>query len=331
MQTAERLVPAGAKGWPGRKITPHRWVIGWMLRYALLLALCMGLGMGLGNALAQDVQAVPALTARVIDTTGTLDDTQKSALDARLAALEAQKGAQVVVLMVASTAPEDIASYANRVANTWKVGRREVGDGLLLIVAKNDRSLRIEVAKTLEGAVPDLAANRIIDQAITPRFRAGDYAGGLTAGVEQLAAHIAGEALPAVEGTAQGIGTPDFQWYDLLIFLVFAMPVASAVARSMLGRKVGALATGAGVGAIAFFLTASAVLAGLAGLVGLVFALVTGFANPVRSGSWRNGGPRVGSGGGWGGGSGGSWGGGGGGFSSGGGGDFGGGGASGNW
>lgn len=298
-----------------------------MLRYALLLALCMGMGMV--NALAQDVQAVPSLNARVIDTTGTLDAAQKAELDARLAALEAQKGAQVVVLMVPSTAPEDIASYANRVANTWKVGRREVGDGLLLIVAKNDRTLRIEVAKTLEGAVPDLAAKRIIDQAITPRFRAGDYAGGLTAGVEQLAARIAGETLPAVKGAAHGIGTPDFQWYDLLIFLVFAMPVAAAVARSMLGRKLGALATGAGVGGIAFFLTASAVLAGLAGLVGLVFALVTGFANPARSSTWRGSGPRIGHGGGWGGG--GSWGGGGGGFSSGGGGDFGGGGASGNW
>ena len=165
----------------------------------------LGLGLGAINAFAQDVQAVPALSARVIDTTGTLDDAQKAALDTRLAALEAQKGAQVVVLVVPSTAPEDIASYANRVANTWKIGRREVGDGVLLIVAKNDRALRIEVAKTLEGAIPDLAANRIIDEAITPRFRSGDYAGGLTAGVEQLAARIAGEPLPAVAGPAHGM------------------------------------------------------------------------------------------------------------------------------
>lgn len=326
MPVAERPVLAGNAGWPGRWIT-HRGMIGWLLQWALLLALCAGMA----GALAQEVQPVPALSGRVIDTTGTLDNAQKAALDTRLAALEAQKGAQIVVLMVPSTAPEDIASYANRVANTWKIGRREVGDGLLLIVAKNDRSLRIEVAKTLEGAVPDLAAKRIIDQAITPRFRSGDFAGGLSAGVEQLAARIAGETLPAVDGPGHGIGTPDFQWYDLLIFLVFAMPIAAAVARSMLGRKLGALATGAGIGGIAFFLTASAVLAGLAGLVGLVFALVSGFASPARSGAWRGSGPRIGHGGGWGGGSGGSWGGGGGGFSSGGGGDFGGGGASGNW
>ena len=325
MQAAQGSVLAGASDWPVRPHIPG-WVVGWLLRWALLVVL----GLAAINAVAQEVQAVPALGARVIDTTGTLDGAQKAALEARLAALEAQKGAQVVVLVVPSTAPEDIASYANRVANTWKIGRREVGDGVLLIVAKNDRSLRIEVAKTLEGAIPDLAAKRIIDQAIKPRFRTGDYAGGLTAGVEQLAARIAGEPLPAVAGPAHGIGTPDFQWFDLLIFLVFAMPIAAGVARSILGRKLGALATGAGIGAIAFFLTASAVLAGLAGLVGLVFALVTGFASPVRSGAWRGSGNRIGHGGGWGGGSGGSWGGGGG-FSSGGGGDFGGGGASGNW
>ena len=326
MQAAERPVLAGAADRPGRQ-SISGWVVGWLLRCTLMAVL----GLGAVNAFAQDVQAVPALSARVIDTTGTLDGAQKAALDARLAALESEKGAQVVVLLVPSTAPEDIASYANRVANTWKIGRRDVGDGVLLIVAKNDRTLRIEVAKTLEGAIPDLAAKRIIDQAITPRFRTGDYAGGLSAGVEQLAARIAGEPLPAVAGPAHGIGTPDFQWFDLLIFLVFAMPIAAGVARSMLGRKLGALATGAGVGGIAFFLTASALLAGLAGLVGLIFALVTGFASPVRSGAWRGGGSRIGHGGGWGGGSGGSWGGGGGGFSSGGGGDFGGGGASGNW
>ena len=237
MQAAERPVLAGAADRPGRP-SISGWVVGWLLRCTLMAVL----GLGAVNAFAQDVQAVPALSARVIDTTGTLDGAQKAALDARLAALESEKGAQVVVLLVPSTAPEDIASYANRVANTWKIGRRDVGDGVLLIVAKNDRTLRIEVAKTLEGAIPDLAAKRIIDQAITPRFRTGDYAGGLSAGVEQLAARIAGEPLPAVAGPAHGIGTPDFQWFDLLIFLVFAMPIAAGVARSMLGRKLGALA-----------------------------------------------------------------------------------------
>jgi uncharacterized protein len=128
-------------------------------------------------------------------------------LKAKLAALEAAKGSQVVVLMLPTTAPEDIASYANRVGNTWKIGRKGVGDGVLLIVAKDDRKVRIEVAKTLEGAIPDLAAKQIIDQALTPRFKVGDYAGGLDAAVEQLAARIKGEPLPPVNPVSSG------QWW----------------------------------------------------------------------------------------------------------------------
>jgi len=236
------------------------------------------------------------------------------------------------VLMVPSTQPEDIASFANRVANTWKIGRREVGDGVLVIVAKTDRSLRIEVAKTLEGAIPDLAAKHIIDQAITPRFKQGDFAGGLNAGIDQLVARVHGEALPAVrdDARAHGIGKPDFQWFDLLIFMVFALPIGAAVARSVFGRKLGALATGLGVGGIALVVTASAWIAGFASVVALIYALVAGFSAAGGGRGLRSGGAGFGAGGGWGRG-GGGWGGGGGGFSSGGGGDFGGGGASGKW
>jgi uncharacterized protein len=122
---------------------------------------------------AQDVLPVPALTARVVDQTGTLDPIQRKGLEDKLAAFEQKKGTQIVVLLVATTQPEDIASYANRVANDWKIGRKEVGDGIVVIVAKDDRKVRIEVAKTLEGAVPDLAAKQIIDDAITPRFPPG--------------------------------------------------------------------------------------------------------------------------------------------------------------
>ena len=234
----------------------------------------------------------------------------------------------MVVLVIASTAPEDIASYANRVANDWKIGRRAVGDGVLLIVAKDDRRVRIEVAKTLEGAIPDLAAKRVIDQAMTPRFKQGDYAGGIGAGVEQLTALINGEALPAPSrGDARGQGRQAMgEWTDLLIFMVFALPVGSAVARSILGRKLGALVTGAGIGTLAFIFTTSLVIAGLAAVVALVFSLISGAASLARAGRLGGGSAGgFGSGGGWSGGSGG------GGFSSGGGGDFGGGGASGRW
>jgi len=114
-------------------------------------------------ARAQDVLPVPPLTAPVIDQTATLDEAQRAALIAKLAAVEQQTGSQIVVLMVPSTLPEDIASYSQRVGDSWKIGRRDIGDGLLIVVAKNDRRVRIEVAKALEGAVPDLAAKRIID------------------------------------------------------------------------------------------------------------------------------------------------------------------------
>jgi uncharacterized protein len=292
-------------------------------------------------ALAQGLAPVPALTARVIDQTATLDIQQRQALEAKLAAIETEKGSQVVVLMVPGTQPEDIASYANRVANEWKIGRKAVGDGVLVIVAKDERKMRIEVAKTLEGAIPDIMAARIIDNAMKPRFRQNDFAGGLNAAVDQLGALIRGETLPEVKrergpaGFAGG-GT-DFDWGTLGIFLFFGVLVASRVLRMFFGNKLGAVATGAVTGAVAFFITASLVVAGLAGLVALLFTIFSSAFIGLPTLGRRHGGGGFGvPGGGYGGG--GSWGGGGGfggggggGFSSGGGGDFGGGGASGDW
>lgn len=272
---------------------------------------------------------MPPLTAPVIDQTATLDETQRAALIAKLAAIEQQTGSQIVVLMVPSTLPEDIAAYSQRVGDSWKIGRRDVGDGLLIVVAKNDRRVRIEVAKTLEGAVPDLAAKRIIDAQITPSFRAGDYAGGLSAAVDQLAARIRGEALPApnqpgAQQRSQGHG-PSLE--SLAIFLFVAVPIAGALLTRMMGRKLGSLATGSIAGGIGWWLTTSALLAGAAGLVAVVLVGVFGVGS-ARRGGGAGIPPII-----WGGGGGGGWGGGGGGggFSSGGGGDFGGGGASGGW
>ena len=281
---------------------------------------------------AQDVQPIPALTSHVVDTTGLLDAAQQAALEAKLAALEKDKGSQVVVLIVPTVQPEDISSYANRVGNAWKIGRKDVGDGVLFVVAFKDRQMRIEVAKTLEGAIPDLAAKQIITNAVTPRFKAGDYAGGISAGVDQLAARIKGEALPEV--TASGSNDPGnlpggFNWMDLAVFLLFAVPIGGAIAKSIFGQKLGSLVTGGAVGTIAFVVTTSLVVAGFAGVIALLFALFSGLSG---GSSGRSGGlGRGGFGGGGFGGGGYSGGGGGGGFSSGGGGDFGGGGASGSW
>lgn len=290
----------------------------------LLLALAW-----LAPAQAQGVLPVPELTARVIDQTGTLDAIQRKGLEDKLAAFEQKKGTQIAVLLVPTTAPEDIASYTNRVANAWKIGRKQVGDGVLVVVAKNDRKLRIEVAKTLEGAVPDLAAKRIIDEAITPRFRQDDYAGGLQAGVDQLIARISGEGLPEPEQRSrpQGSAGGGFDWFDLAIFMFFAVPIVGGLLRRIFGSKLGALVTGGGAGLIAMSITSSLVIAGIAGVIALFLSLLSGGLGGRRSG-W-GGGPWISTGG-WGGGGSGGWSDGGG-FSSGGGGDFGGGGASGDW
>jgi uncharacterized protein len=282
---------------------------------------------GLGAARAQ--QAVPALTGHVVDTAGALAATQRDALETRLSEFEASSGSQVVVLLVPSTQPEDIAAYANRVANTWKIGRKTIGDGLLLIVAVQDRKLRIEVAKTLEGAIPDLAAKRIIEEAITPHFKQGDYAGGIDAGLTRIMGLIRGEALPEpTRETNQGAG--GFDWMELGIFLFVAVPVIGAVARSMLGNRLGAVATGGAAGGIAMLLTASVLIAGLAGVAAMIFTLLQNTPGLRNSGLHRGGrNTGWGHGGGFGGGGGGGFGGGG--FGSGGGGDFGGGGASGDW
>ena len=280
-------------------------------------------------AWAQAVLPVPELRSRVIDQTGTLDAAQQAALESRLATFEARRGTQIVVVLVPTTQPEDIADYTQRLGDAWKIGRQDVGDGVLFVVAKNDRRVRIATSKTLEGAIPDLVARRIIDQAVTPAFRRNDFAGGIEAGIDQIMVRLSGENLPLPEagGGAEETG---FAPMDLLIFLVFAVPMFSAVLRSLFGNKLGTLLTGAGAGAIAWVLTAVVWIAVGAGLLAMLAALFLQMLPSMpSSGRGRRGGDW--GGGGFGGGShGGGWSGGGG-FSSGGGGNFGGGGASGSW
>jgi len=294
------------------------------LAFAWATLLCAGL------AFAQDLPPVPALTGRVIDHTGALDAGQKSSLEAKLAAFEAKQGTQIAILIVPSTGQEDIAAFAFRVADEWKIGRRSIGDGILLVVAKDDRRIRIEVARALEGAVPDLAAFQIINRLMAPAFREGDYAAGLHAGVDALMARIRGEALPLpdedappAEGTAAPAG--------LGLVLFMAVPLVGGVLAALLGRKLGALATSGGAAALALFLTGSVLLAVLAAVLAFIFVLAMG----IGGGGGRGGGPHIGGGPViWGGGHGGRSGrgfGSGGGFRSGGGGSFGGGGASGGW
>ena len=296
----------------------------WLLAFALHASL---------PAFAQ--QAVPALTGRVVDAAQILSATEAGSIETQLARIEQTRGSQIVVLLVNTVAPEDISSYANRVANAWKIGRRDVGDGVLIIIAKEDRKLRIEVAKSLEGAIPDLAAKQIISTSLAPALKAGQYAQGIEATIEALDKRIGAENLPVPSASSQGGFDPQqlgFDWQNLLFFLLFAVPIGGAMAKGIFGNKLGSLVTGGAVGGIAFFVTASIVLAGIAGVAVLIFTLISSFGRSVTgrrgsrghdAGGWPAGGL---GGGGWSGGSGG-----GGGFSSGSGGDFGGGGASGDF
>ena len=258
---------------------------------------------------------VPPLGGRVTDQTATLTDEQKSVLEQTLRSFEARKGSQVAVLIVPSTAPETIEQYALRVAEQWKPGRKNVDDGALFVVAKDDRTLRIEVGYGLEGALTDAASKRIVSEIIVPRFRQGDFYGGITAGVDRILRVIDGEPLPKPEerrpGGTRGIGP------FLPVMMILAL-VVGGVLYTVLGRFPGALVTGGAVSVVAWMLAGAISVALIAGVIAFLFTLLGG----GMGGRGLGGG---GLGGGFGGGGFG-----GGGFSGGGGG-FGGGGASGRW
>jgi uncharacterized protein len=303
----------------------------------LLLSAMAWVILSLSPAWAQALVPVPPLTARVMDQTGTLAPGDVAALEQQLKAFEQQRGTQIVVLVLPSTAPEDIADFTQRLGDVWKIGRRDVGDGLLLVVALNDRRLRIAPAKALEGAVPDLAAQRIIDQVITPAFRQGDVAGGLRAGLSHLQARIEGEALPLPQAGAQSgkpTGAAEVDWLNLVVLLLVALPAVAGVLRRVLGQRLGALAAGGVVGVVVWIMTSLlwlGVVAAMLGLMSALFMQALPSAAVRRSQGRGRGGDFPGWGGGGSGHSGGWGGSGGGGFSSGGGGNFGGGGASGRW
>jgi uncharacterized protein len=282
-----------------------------------------GLALLLLSAFASADVAVPPLTSRVIDLTGTLSGGAVTRIEAKLADLEARKGSQIAVLIVPSTQPEEIEQYGIRVLDTWKVGRKGVDDGAILIIAKNDRRVRIEVGYGLEGALPDAIASRIIAETITPHFKLSDYDGGVEAGVNQMISVVNGEPLPE----------PDKKWErhgglgNMLPLLLIVVFVASGVLRAIFGRLFGSLATGGLAGGLVWLLSHLLPIGVGAGVIAFLFAMLAGSS----SRGWS-------AGSGWGGGLGGGFGGGGfggggfggGGFSGGGGGG-GGGGASGGW
>lgn len=272
---------------------------------ALLLALIWLSG------LAHAEVAVPPLSARVTDLTSTLDAAQKQQLETRLAQFEAKKGAQIAVLLVPTTQPEAIEQYGIRVVEAWKLGRKGVNDGVLLLIAKDDRTLRIEVGYGLEGVLPDAVAKRIIAETITPHFKGGNYYAGISTGIEQLLAVIEGESLPPPRERSAISGS--FQNLEPLLFIGFMLVVVvGGVLRKLLGRLPAAIVIGFATAVLAWLIIAPILIAGIVGIIAFIFTLVGGGHGTLGGGSFGQGGF---GGGGFGGGGGG----------------FGGGGASGRW
>jgi uncharacterized protein len=263
--------------------------------------------------------AVPPYSAPVVDLTKTLTREQQAALSRMLQEFEARKGSQIAVLLVPTTEPEEIEQYSIRVGEQWKTGRKNVDDGAVLVVAKNDRAVRIEVGYGLEGPLNDATANRIIREAILPRFREGDFYGGINAGVDRMMRVIDGEPLPAPEAPQPQVGGGIGQSLPILFMLAL---VVGGVLRAVLGRVFGSMAAGGVVGGLAWLLVGTLGIAVFAGLLAFIFTLVGGGGRRGYYGGFPGGFHR---GGGFGGGFGG------GGFRGGGGGSFGGGGATGRW
>ncbi len=276
--------------------------------YALFVMLLLA-----SNLVHAELVAIPELKSRITDLTQTLSADQQTQLDAKLAAFEQQKGSQIAVLILPTTQPEDIAQYSIRVVEKWKIGREKIDDGILVLVAKDDRKIRIDVGYGLEGAIPDLTAKRVINEIISPQFKQGNFYGGLDAGVDKLIGLINGEALPEPKASAASGNAIE----NLLPILLFGGLISGLVLRSILGNFAGSAVNGSLIGAAVWLL-------GLALGAAVIFAIVAFFFTMMMGGRGMGGyGGGVPMGGGWGGGGSSSWGGGGGGF--------GGGGASGDW
>ena len=298
-----------------------------LLRPALLLAALAFGSAALQPAAAQDgLQPIPAYDSPVVDTAGLLQPDERARLVARLMDLQTRKGSQVAVLIVPTTQPEEIEQYSIRVADAWKTGRKGVDDGAILLIAQQDRRMRIEVGRGLEGALTDLVSNRVIDETIRPAFRAGEFGAGIEAGVDRVIGVIDGEELPP----------PDPRWSDgkrksgglsgAPLALVVALALIGGILlliSASLGRLPQSLSMGGTLGIAA--LVFSGALA--AAMIGGLFGIIMGMGSRANRGNYYSSGPW--GGGGFGGGGGGGFGGGG--FGGGGGGGFGGGGASGGW
>jgi uncharacterized protein len=236
---------------------------------ASLLALCAVLLLATFNVQAELV-AIPELKTRVTDLTKTFTPDQQNQLEAKLTAFEKEKGSQIAVLILPSTQLEDIAQYSIRVTDAWKLGRAKQDDGILILVAKNDRKMRIEVGYGLEGAIPDLTAKRIVSEIMAPSFKQGDFYGGINHAVDKLIGLVSGEQLPAPE--KQVFSGKSFE--GMLPLLLFGGLIFGGILRAMFGNFFGGVVTGGAIGTLAWVLGGGILAAVLFGMVAFFITLI---------------------------------------------------------
>jgi uncharacterized protein len=235
----------------------------------------------IGSAFAQNLIAVPERRI-VTDLTGTLSEQEQNALTQKLRAFEDRKGSQIAVLIVPTTEPETIEQYALRVSDAWKLGRKGVDDGALLVIAKNDRKLRIETRYGLEGPLPDAIAKRIIAEVITPLFKHGDFSGGIDAGIDRIVKVVDGEPLPKPEPQAYN----DDSWLSALPIVIMLAFVSGAIFRAIFGRFFGSIIAGGVTGLITWVILSVMGVAAIAGVLAFLFNLFAGAVSPMNG--WSN-------------------------------------------
>ncbi len=251
-----------------------------LMRHLRLFAVCLGIAVCLMcrvNISAAE-QPVPALTAHMMDLTGTLTTSQKAALEAKLAAFEQEKGAQIAVLILPTTQPETIEQYSMRVVEAWKLGRKGIDDGVLLLIAKNDRKMRIEVGYGLEGALSDAVSKRIISEVITPFFKREDFYGGIDAGINAMIKVISGEPLPqpsnlkAKRRSSSGSGVLPM----LFMTVFFSAILGSVFLRSIFGRFFGGIFTFIAAAVLTWFILSSLIWAVIIGIIAMFMGMAMG-------------------------------------------------------
>lgn len=257
-----------------------------MMRFwvqTLLISLVLFSGIGYADV------AVPPLLAHVTDLTSTLDVTQKHILETRLAEFEAKSGVQIAVLLVPTTQPETIEQYGIRVAEAWKLGRKGIDDGVLLLIAKDDRSVRIEVGYGLEGGLPDAVAKRVISETIIPFFKNSDYYDGIAMGVEQLVAIVEGEPLPPPRDRSAKSGNSEN--LESFLFISFMLAIGmGGILRNFLGRLPAAVIIGFITAMFGWFIVGTWILAGIVGLIAFILTLFGGRTGLPGGGGFGHGG-----------------------------------------